>query len=149
MLELPTDFREFLSLLNTHHADYLLVGGYAVVLHGYPRSTGDIDLWIRTTRRNAARVLQACRDFGFDVPHLRLELFTEPKRMTRMGIPPLRIEILNSVSGLRFEDAWKRRVIRQMDGLEVPTISLADLRANKLAAGRAKDLADLENLPTQ
>lgn len=66
-----------------------------------------------------------------------------------MGIPPLRIEILNSVSGLRFEDAWKRRVIRQMDGLEVPTISLADLRANKLAAGRAKDLADLENLPTQ
>lgn len=69
--------------------------------------------------------------------------------MTRMGIPPLRIEILNSVSGLRFEDAWKRRVIRQMDGLEVPTISLADLRANKLAAGRAKDLADLENLPTQ
>ena len=106
-------------------------------------------MWIRTTRRNAARVLQACRDFGFDVPHLRLELFMEPKRMTRMGIPPLRIEILNSVSGLRFEDAWKRRVIRQMDGLKVPTISLADLRVNKLAAGRAKDLADLENLPTQ
>ena len=148
MLQLPADFKEFLSLLNTHRVDYLLVGGYAVVLHGYPRSTGDIDLWIRTSRGNAERVLRACRDFGFDVPNLRLALFTEPKRMTRMGIPPLRIEILNSVSGLRFQDAWKRRVITLMDGLEVPAISLADLRTNKQAAGRAKDIADLENLPT-
>ncbi len=147
MVKLPRDFKEFLRLLNTHRVEYLVVGGYAVAAYGYPRFTGDIDLWIQTSTENADKVLRAFREFGFDVPNLRVELFTDPKLMTRMGHPPVRIEILNSVSGLVFEDAWSRRVFHQMDGVPVTIISLADLRTNKLASGRLKDLADLENLP--
>ena len=147
MVKLPPDFKEFLSLLHTHHVEYLLVGGYAVAAHGYPRFTGDIDLWIQTSTENSERVLQVCREFGFDVPNLRAELFKDPNQMTRMGNPPLRIEILNSVSGLTFDAAWENRIVKQWDGVPVSLISLHDLRTNKQASGRLKDLADLENLP--
>ena len=88
-----------------------------------------------------------CREFGFDVPSLRVDLFTDPKQMTRMGHPPLRIEILNSVSGLTFDPAWEHRISQVWDGVPVSLIALEDLRTNKLASGRMKDLADLENLP--
>ena len=147
MVKLPPDFKEFLSLLHTHRVKYLLVGGYAVAAHGYPRFTGDMDVWIQTNTENAESVLRVCREFGFDVPNLRVELFTDPKQMTRMGHPPLRIEILNSVSGLNFESAWENRINEVWDGIPVSLISLQDLRINKLASGRLKDLADLENLP--
>lgn len=147
MVKLPLDFKEFLSLLHTHRVKYLLVGGYAVAAHGYPRFTGDMDVWIQTDHDNAANVLKACREFGFDVPNLRAELFLDPKQMTRMGHPPLRIEILNSVSGLTFDSAWENRISDVWDGVPVSLISLGDLRTNKLASGRLKDLADLENLP--
>jgi hypothetical protein len=110
MVKLPPDFKEFLSLLHTHRVKYLLVGGYAVAAHGYPRFTGDMDVWIQTNTENAENVLRVCREFGFDVPNLRVELFTDPKQMTRMGHPPLRIEILNSVSGLSFDAAWENRI---------------------------------------
>ena len=147
MVKLPPDFREFLSLFNFHKVEYLVVGGYAVAAHGDPRFTGDLDLWIRCSEENATRVLAVCREFGFDVANLRKELFTDPGQMTRMGQPPLRIEILNSVSGLVFDDAWKKRTIEARDGLPVHVISLSDLRTNTLASGRLKDLADLDNLP--
>ncbi len=127
MVRLPPDFKEFLSLLNSHHVKYLLVGGYAVAAHGYPRFTGDIDIWIQVSPENAEKVLTVCREFGFDVPNLRLELFTDPKQMTRMGHPPVRIEIMNSVSGLVFDEAWENRVIQQLDGIPVVLISLTDL----------------------
>ena len=147
MVKLPPDYREFLSLLHTHRVKYLLVGGYAVAAHGYPRFTGDMDLWIQTNTENAENVLRVCREFGFDVPNLRVELFTDPKQMTRMGHPPLRIEILNSVSGLTFDLAWENRISEVWDEVPVSLISLEDLRTNKRASGRLKDLADLENLP--
>lgn len=147
MVKLPPDFKEFLSLLHTHLVKYLLVGGYAVAAHGYPRFTGDMDVWIQTNTENAERVLRVCREFGFDVPNLRVDLFTDPKQMTRLGYPPLRIEILNSVSGLSFDSAWANRISEVWDGVPVFLISLEDLRTNKLASGRLKDLADLENLP--
>ena len=147
MVKLPPDFREFLSLLHTHRVKYLLVGGYAVAAHGYPRFTGDMDLWIQTNTENAENVLRVCREFGFDVPNLRVELFTDPTQMTRMGHPPLRIEILNSVSGLTFDLAWENRISEVWDEVPVSLISLEDLRTNKRASGRLKDLADLENLP--
>ncbi|MFN9976352.1 MAG: nucleotidyltransferase [Phycisphaerae bacterium] len=147
MVKLPPDFREFLSLLHTHRVKYLLVGGYAVAAHGYPRFTGDMDVWIQTSSENAENVFQVCRQFGFNVPNLRVELFTDPKQLTRMGHPPLRIEILNSVSGLSFEHAWENRIESLWDGVPVMLISLRDLRINKQASGRFKDLADLENLP--
>jgi len=108
---------------------------------------GDIDLWIQTSTENSERVLHVCREFGFDVPNLRAELFKDPNQMTRMGNPPLRIEILNSVSGLTFDAAWENRIVKQWDGVPVSLISLHDLRTNKQASGRLKDLADLENLP--
>ena len=149
MVKLPPDFREFLSLLHTHRVNYLLVGGYAVAAHGYPRFTGDMDVWIQTNTENGENVFKVCREFGFDVPNLRVELFTDPKQMTRMGHPPLRIEILNSVSGLSFEAAWENRIECDWDGVPVTLISLCDLRTNKLASGRLKDLADLENLPQE
>jgi hypothetical protein len=147
MVKLPPDFKEFLSLLHSHHVEYLVVGGYAVAAHGYPRFTGDLDIWIRCAEENARRILGVCREFGFDVANLRKELFTDPGQMTRMGQPPVRIEILNSVSGLVFDEAWPNRTIDDWDGIPVLVISLADLRTNKLASGRLKDLADLENLP--
>ena len=147
MVKLPLDFKEFLNLLHIHRVNYLLVGGYAVAAHGYPRFTGDLDLWIQTSAENAENVLRVCREFGFDVANLRVELFINPKQMTRMGHPPLRIEILNSVSGLSFEHAWKNRIQDVWDGVPISMISLQDLRANKMASGRMKDLADLENLP--
>jgi hypothetical protein len=147
MVKLPPDFKEFLNLLYTHRVKYLLVGGYAVAAHGYPRFTGDLDIWIQTQAENAESVLKVCREFGFDVPSLRVDLFTDPKQMTRMGHPPLRIEILNSVSGLTFDPAWEHRISQVWDGVPVSLIALEDLRTNKLASGRMKDLADLENLP--
>ena len=106
-----------------------------------------MDLWIQTSSENAENVFRVCREFGFDVPNLKVELFTDPKQMIRMGHPPLRIEILNSVSGLSFEAAWKNQIESLWDGVPVILISLNDLRTNKLASGRLKDLADLENLP--
>ena len=147
MVKLPPDFKEFLSLLHTHRVDYLLVSVYAVAAHGYPRFTGDMDVWIQTNTENAENVLKVCREFGFDVPNLRVELFTDPKQMTRMGHPPLRIEILNSVSGLTFDLAWENRISEVWDEVPVSLISREDLRTNKRASGRLKDLADLENLP--
>ena len=106
-----------------------------------------MDVWIQTNIENAESVLRVCREFGFNVPNLRVELFTDPKQMTRMGHPPLRIEILNSVSGISFDAAWENRISLEWDGVPVALISLQDLRTNKLASGRLKDLADLENLP--
>ena len=104
-------------------------------------------MWIQTNTEKAENVLKVCREFGFDVPNLRVELFTDPKQMTRMGHPPLQIEIMNSVSGLTFEPAWENRINEVWDEVPVSLISLEDLRTNKRASGRFKDLADLENLP--
>ncbi len=147
MVKLPRDFKEFLRLLNRHEVAYLLVGGYAVAFHGYPRYTGGIDFWIAVSEDNAARVVRALREFGFDLPELRGELFLDERRMTRFGREPVKIEILNHVSGLTFAEAHPNAIPVEIDGITVPVISLADLRANKRASGRAKDLADLENLP--
>ena len=147
MEKLPQDFKEFLSLLQSHDVDYLLVGGFAVAFHGYPRFTGDIDVWVAISQKNAEKLVNALKDFGFDVAGLSPQLFLDANRMTRLGREPMKIEILNSVSGLEFTSAKARSVLADFDGLPVPVISLPDLRANKLASGRPKDLADLDNLP--
>ena len=147
MENLHPDFKEFLKLLNSHQVDYLLVGGYAVSIHGYPRYTGDIDFWVAISEENALKLVGVLKEFGFDVPNLSTELFLDRSRMTRLGREPVKIEILNSVSGLDFEPAQKRAITIDIDGISVPVISLADLRQNKLASGRPKDLADSDNLP--
>jgi len=146
-ISLPPEFKEFLRLLNAHHVEYLLIGGYAVSYHGYPRATGDMDLWIAIHPENAERVVGALRDFGFDVPGLSVELFLKPDQIIRMGMPPVRIEITTTIAGVEFAECYAARVVDVLDGVKVNLIDLPHLKVNKRAAGRFKDLADLENLP--
>lgn len=146
-IEFPQDFSEFLKLLNAHRVEYLLIGGFAVALHGYPRATADMDVWVARDRSNAERLVSCLREFGFDTPNLTPELFDDPNRIVRMGVAPLRIEILTEIDGVNFKDCSVRSINQSVDGELIPVISLEDLKANKRASGRAKDLDDLENLP--
>ncbi|HEX6750326.1 MAG TPA: nucleotidyltransferase [Longimicrobium sp.] len=143
-LSLPQDFKEFLSLLRSHGVRYLLIGGHAVAYYGYPRATGDLDVWIAVDPENAARTVEAIREFGFDTPQLSVGFFLEDRSMVRMGEPPLRIEVLTVVSGIEFDEAYSERESVILDGEEVSLISLRDLLRNKRASGRPKDLADLD-----
>ena len=144
---LTADFKEFLRLLNANRVDYLLVGAFAVGLHGYPRATVDLDVWVRPAADNAPRVIEAVRQFGFDVPAIEPRLFIDPRSIVRFGVPPLRIELMTSIDGVTYEACWNNRETFDIGGVAVPVISLADLKTNKRAAGRHKDLNDLENLP--
>jgi hypothetical protein len=125
----------------------MLLGGYAVGYHGYPRATGDLDIWIARTPENALRAVTVLREFGFHDPGLEPALFMEENRIVRMGVPPMRIEVATTISGVSFDACVHRRVHAMIDGVPVPIISLADLKINKRASGRYKDLDDLENLP--
>jgi predicted nucleotidyltransferase len=135
-----------LLLLNSGGVEYLIVGGYAVSFHGYPRTTADLDLWVSTAPANAARLSSALLAFGFPSAAVQSVDLTQPDRVIRMGNPPLRIEILTGVSGLRFDAAYARRVQAVIDGAPVNVIALEDLKTNKRAAGRPRDLNDLEKL---
>jgi hypothetical protein len=146
-IELPGDFREFLKLLKEQGVKYLLIGGYAVGYHGYPRATNDMDIWIAIHPDNARRMVKALREFGFDLPELIPDLFLQEGKIVRMGNPPMRLEITTRVSGVEFDECYASRVVDVLDGVEVAIIDLRHLKLNKKAAGRLKDLADLENLP--
>lgn len=141
---IPRDFREFLKSLISREARFLLIGGYAVNAYGYVRNTMDMDVWIASDVENQRRVILAVRDFAF--PAAADDLLVEPKAMLRMGVPPLRIEVIKSVSGIEFESCWERRVLIADDDISIPVISLEDLKQNKRAAGRPKDLLDVEEL---
>jgi predicted nucleotidyltransferase len=146
-IHLPPDFREFLRLLNDHGVEYLLIGGYAVNYHGYPRATADMDVWIALQPANAGRMVAALKEFGFDLPDLSPELFLRPWQIIRLGVPPVRIEIATTVSGVDFAECYADRVEDTLDGVPVKLISLDQLKRNKKASGRHQDLADLERLP--
>jgi hypothetical protein len=146
-IRLPPDFKEFLQLLNAHQVEYLLVGGYAVGYHGYPRATVDMDIWIGKGPSTAVKMVEVLREFGFDVPNLSADLFLKDDQIVRMGVPPIRLEIFTSIPGVRFEECYPARVVGEIDGVPVSLINLRDLKTNKKASGRNKDLADLENLP--
>jgi hypothetical protein len=147
-VNLPPDFKEFLQLLSAHQVEYLLIGGYAVAYHGYPRATADMDIWIALHPQNAEKVVAALKAFGFDLPELSPALFLKEGQIIRMGVPPLRIEIATSISGVRFDECYAARVIAILDEVEVNVISLPHLNVHKKAAGRHKDLDVLENLPS-
>jgi hypothetical protein len=147
IINLPLDFKEFLKLLNARHVEYLLIGGYAVAYHGYPRATGDMDIWIARNHQNAEKIVTALQDFGFSLPELSPDLFLKEEQIIRLGRPPLRIEIATSISGVCFEECYAARVVDEWDGIQVSLIDLVHLKINKKAAGRHKDLNDLENLP--
>jgi len=146
-IQLPSDFKEFLKLLNAHQVEYLLVGGYAVGFHGYPRATADMDIWIAVSPANADRIVAVLREFGFNPPDLSPELFLKKWQIIRMGVPPVRIEINTTISGVDFNDCFAKRVVAELDGVKTNLISLPHLKVNKTAAARHQDIADLEHLP--
>lgn len=141
------DFKEFLKLLNNHGVEYLLIGGYAVGYYGYPRATLDMDIWVKITNVDNIDKLNNClNEFGMSIKKSELSsLFTEGK-MLRMGEPPIRLEILSEISGVKFDECYKRHEIATIDGIKIKLISFEDLLKNKKASGRHKDLNDLENL---
>ncbi|MGD9126352.1 MAG: hypothetical protein PVH19_03150 [Planctomycetia bacterium] len=145
-IRLPPDFKEFLQLLNSAKIEYLLVGGYAVGYYGYPRATGDIDIWVSSTPSNAERLVKVLHQFGFQQESLSVELFLKEQSVVRMGVPPVRIDLLTSISGVTFSECYADREQGVLDGMEVSLISLEKLKQNKLASGRTKDLGDLEYL---
>lgn len=145
-MRLDPDFSEFIALLRAHEARFLIVGGYAVAFHGHPRYTGDLDVWLLVDDGNARAVLAALHEFGFGGVGLGVEDFTRPDHVVQLGYPPLRIDLLTSVDGVDFAEAYERRIEVDVAGTPVPFIALEDLRRNKEASARAQDLADLEAL---
>lgn len=146
-IEFPQDFSEFLKLLNDHSVEYLLVGGFAVAIHGYPRATSDMDVWVSRSLANAEKIVACLRAFGFDLPELSVEIFMKEDQVVRMGNAPMRIEILTDIDGVIFSECAQRSTTETIGGQQVPVISLDDLKTNKRASGRHKDIADLDNLP--
>ncbi len=146
-LKLPEDFKEFLRLLDARRVEYLLIGGHAVGYHGYPRATKDLDVWVAASPANAERLVRALREFGFNAADLSPALFCQDDRIVRMGVPPLQIEICTSISGVSFSECFAARVTETVDGVPVNIIGLDQLKTNKRASGRHRDLDDLEHLP--
>ncbi len=147
MIALHPDFRDFLRFLNSHGVRYLVVGGYAVGYHGYPRATGDLDIWIAVDQDNAEKTAAALLEFGMPEHEVSKDLFLEEEKIIRMGVPPVRIEIITGASGVTFEDCYRRRLATEVDGIPVSLVALQDLKTNKKASGRHKDLEDLKHLP--
>lgn len=147
MIQLQKDFKEFLQLLNDHEVEYLLIGGYAVCFHGYVRATGDMDIWIARTSSNAAKMVKVLKAFGFSGTSVRSELFLTEHKVTQIGFPPHRIDVLTTISGLEFGPCYENRVVGVIDGVSLNLVNLEDLKKNKRLSGRHKDLSDLENLP--
>jgi hypothetical protein len=140
------DWIELCALFSAHRVEFLLVGGQAVIAHGYPRLTKDMDLWIRPTRENGERVLAALTEFGTPLPGFDLGRFLDPETLIVLGRDPFRVDLLTQIPGVDFDRAWGRRTTVTLDGVQVPLISRDDLIANKKAVGRFQDLADVEAL---
>lgn len=144
---IPQDFRDFLKLLEDEGVAYLLIGGYAVGYYGYPRATADMDIWIAVDPENAKRTFNALHRFGMRTPDMTPEIFREKGKVIRMGVPPMRLEIQTDISGVDFAECFARCNRVDIGGMEANLISLNDLKTNKKASGRHKDLEDLEHLP--
>jgi len=143
---LNLDFKEFIQSLNANHVHYLVVGGYAVALHGHPRYTKDMDVWIEPSPDNAANTVKALDQFGFGALGLKASDFLVPDQIIQLGYPPNRIDLLSTLPGVDFETCYPARVQVEIEGVTVNFIDLENLKKNKQASGRHQDLADLENL---
>lgn len=141
------DFVEMLSALSAAGARFLIVGAHALAAHGTPRATGDLDIWIQATPENAGRVIHALKAFGAALLDLTVGDLSTPGTVFQIGLPPSRIDILTSISGVEFDAAWGRRVEVTIGDLGVGVIGRADFVANKRASARPKDLSDLDLLP--
>ena len=140
------DWIELCALLSAHQVDYLVVGGQAVIAHGYPRLTKDMALWVHPTRENGTRVIDALTEWGSAAPGLAPEQFEDPRTLLMLGREPFRVDILTDIPGVSFEQAWGHRIHVELDGVQVPVIGKRELIANKRAVGRLQDLADAEEL---
>jgi len=140
------DFKEFVGLLNAHRVEYLIVGAHAVGIHGHPRYTGDLDIWVKPSAENARRVIAVLDAFGFGTMGLKTADFEQPHKVVSLGHPPFRIDLMTSASGVRFEDCWRNRVTIEYEGVDAAFIGRDDLLRNKEASGRPKDLGDLDEL---
>lgn len=140
------DFLDMLSALRVAGAEYLVVGAHALAAHGHPRATGDLDIWVRATAQNAHRVYEALRAFGAPLDAITKDDLSTPELVLQIGVQPVRVDILTSVSGLTFENAWPGRLVVTVEGQEIPVLGRADLIRNKQATGRPRDLADLTDL---
>jgi len=140
------DFVEFIELLNTHNVEYMIVGAHALAYHGRPRHTGDLDIWIKPSSENAIKMIAVLNDFGFGSLGLTKEDFLKDNYVTQLGYPPLRIDILNAISGVEFNEAFENKVEGEVDDLKVNFINVNEFIKNKEATGRKKDLGDIASL---
>ena len=148
-MPLSKDLREFIECLNSSEADYLIVGALAVSWHGFPRYSADVDFLVRPAAANAGRVLNAIRQFGFGGLGISTDDLATPGKVIQLGFEPNRIDIITSLTGVSFDEAWETRVAGEIDGLPVPFIGRAALIRNKEATGRPKDRIDAEELRRQ
>lgn len=147
---LSEDFEDFLRLLNEYEVDYLVVGGYAMAFHGKPRYTGDLDIWIDISLQNSAKMMSVVNDFGFGAIGFNIEDFAKPNLINQIGYPPLRIDILTSIDGVSFSEAYAEKLeIELAEDLKVNYIGLNELIKNKKSSGRKIDLADIDDLEKQ
>jgi len=138
------DFRDLLSAFNAHRVDYLVVGAHALAAHGHVRATGDLDVWVRPDPANAARVLEALRSFGAPLQDLTVDDLTRDGTVFQIGMAPIRIDVLTSIDGVAFDEAWTERLVARFVDLAVPVLSARHLITNKRAVGRPQDVADVD-----
>lgn len=146
-IQLAPDFKDFLSLCLSHEVRFMIIGGYAVVHYSRPRYTGDLDIWVDASMDNAKRVVAALNDFGLTGPDVTTTMITDQNQIIRMGFEPMRLELFTRIPGLDFNECYQRRTEAKIGSINIPFLSLQDLKINKLATGRPKDLQDLEELP--
>jgi len=145
-MKLTSDFSDLLRALNDAGARYLVVGAHALAYHCRPRATADLDVWVDSTRENAPRVYRALAKFGAPLERLTINDLLSEDLIFQIGLAPLRIDIITGIDGVKFSDAWRRRVEDSIDGVRIRIIGRKDLIRNKRAAGRLKDLADVASL---
>ncbi|MEO8887406.1 MAG: nucleotidyltransferase [Mucilaginibacter sp.] len=143
------DFVDFIELLNKHSVDYLIIGAHALAFHGRPRHTGDLDIWIKPSKENAKKMVIVLNEFGFGALGLTEPDFLKEDYVTQLGYPPLRIDILNNISGVEFDDAYPNKINGEVDGLNVNFINISDFIKNKETTGRQKDLGDIAALKSK
>lgn len=141
-----SDFTDLLKLFNDNNVKYLVIGGYALIQYAEPRYTKDLNLWISTDAANATAVFQSLRDFGAPLTGMTEADFAEEGYFYQMGVPPVRVDILMGIPGIKFEEAWDNRVEVDFDGVPVVFIAREDLITAKRAAGRPQDLIDADLL---
>lgn len=145
-MELDQDFNEFLQLFLDNGIRFMIVGGYAMAAHGLPRFTGVLEAWVWISKENSVKIVSALHEFGFGSINITPQDFESPNLVIQLGYAPNRIDLLTGIDGVNFDDAWERRLLVDINGLEIPFIGRDDLIKNKKSAGRPQDLADVTRL---